>query len=96
MTTTKIYHNTCTKAYMMSEQGSGFSLRPFGNNTEYYEGFDDGGVDYVLPNGFAIAESCCPGTFEIYQGDYPATLTSLFGVPSIIDRAGKHHRLQAA
>ena len=96
MTIVKIYKNTCTKAYMMAEQGSGFSLRPWGNNTEYYEGGDDGGIDYVLPAGFVCAESCTPGTLEIYEGDYPSTLTSLFGTPAIIDRSGKQHRLQAA
>ena len=54
MSTVKIYKVTRTKAYMMSEQGTGFSLTPWGNNTPDYEGYDDGGKDYTLPDGFTV------------------------------------------
>lgn len=96
MSTVTIYKITVTKAYMMAEQGSRFGLRPWGGNTEYYEGFDDGGTEYVLPEVFEAEESNTPGTLEIYVSDYPCTLTNLFGTPALIDRSGGYHRLKAA
>lgn len=62
----KIYRITCTKAYMMGEQGTGYSLRPWGDNTPHYEGYDDGGAEYVLPDGYTVAMSRC-GLLEIYD-----------------------------
>lgn len=57
MNTITIYRITCTRAYMMGEQGTGYSLRPWSGNTEYYEGYDDGGQDYILPAGYHAAMS---------------------------------------
>lgn len=39
----KIYKITCTRAVMMDEQGEGYSLYPWGDDTCSYEGYDDGG-----------------------------------------------------
>lgn len=61
-----IYRITRTRAYAMSEQGTGYSLRPWSGNTEYYEGYDDGGMEYVLPEGYCVAMSQ-GGTEEIYD-----------------------------
>lgn len=56
MTTIILYKITCTKAYMIGEQGESYSLRPWGNNTSYYEGHDDGGKKYILPEEIEIGE----------------------------------------
>jgi hypothetical protein len=55
MSTVKIYKVTITKGYMMREQGEGFSLNPWNGNNVDYEGFDDGGKEYILPEGYEIA-----------------------------------------
>ena len=49
-----IYKTECNKAYSMYEQGNGASLRPWGKNTEYYQGSDDGGKNYILPAGYSL------------------------------------------
>lgn len=54
MSTAKIYRVTCTGAFQMAENGSRFSLMPWGKNTTFYEGFDDGGRDYLLPDGYRL------------------------------------------
>lgn len=51
-----IYKVTCTKAYMMEEQGTRYSLKPWGSDTADYEGYDDGGQEYVLPDGYSVCE----------------------------------------
>jgi len=61
--TVKLYKTNQTKAYRMDEQGEGFSLTPYSSNSPYYEGYDDGGKDYILPDGYSI------GTLA---GDEPA------------------------
>jgi hypothetical protein len=55
MSTVKIYTRTITKGQMISECGTFPSLSPWGDNTPYYEGYDDGGVDYQLPDGYEVA-----------------------------------------
>lgn len=58
MTAVLIYKSECTKAYSMSEQGEGYSLRPWSNgDSGYYEGDDDGGLWYTLPDGYSIGET---------------------------------------
>jgi len=44
------------------------SLAPWGSDTTYYEGTDDGGVEYALPDGYKVAE-CNGGSLEIYAPD---------------------------
>jgi len=66
MTTVTIYENECTKGYSIHDVGSGFSLRPWGQNTEYFEGFYDGGKKYELPSGYIVGMSN-GGTEEIYD-----------------------------
>lgn len=53
----KIYKITCTRAVMMDEQGEGYSLYPWGDDTCSYEGYDDGGEMYVLPAGYKVGRS---------------------------------------
>jgi hypothetical protein len=86
MSTVKIYKVTCTKAVMMDEQGSGFSLYPWGNNTDRYEGYDDGGLEYVLPDGFHLGTGG-DGSKYIYPDgeDMPASMvTHSSGRPQLI------------
>lgn len=64
--TITIYKITCTKARMMSETGTGYGLRPWGKNTVDYEGYDDGGNIYELPDGYEVSESN-GGTTELYD-----------------------------
>lgn len=51
----RIFKIECTRAYMMSELGTGLSLYPWGKNTESYEGDDDGGTVYELPEGYTVS-----------------------------------------
>jgi hypothetical protein len=70
---------------MMSEQGTGYSLQPWGNNTDHYQGHDDGGKDYTLPEGYTIAQSN-GGTVEIYdeQGNHCEIITHTSGLPELV------------
>jgi hypothetical protein len=52
----KLYKTTITKAYMMSEQGTGWSLKPH-SSSMYYDGYDDGGALYKLPNDYELNET---------------------------------------
>ena len=52
-----IYQITLTKAYSMYEQGTRYSLAPYANhNSQYYEGYDDGGQQYALPKGYQLTK----------------------------------------
>ena len=57
METVTLYKVVCLKGYQMAEQGEGFSLEPWGEDTEYYEGEDDGGKEYLLPDGYTLSET---------------------------------------
>ena len=91
MNTVTLYKVECTKAYQMSEQGSGYSLSPWsslspwGNNTAYYEGHDDGGRLYALPEGYTLAESQ-GGTDELFdEGGRPCVIvTHSSGLPELV------------
>jgi len=76
----KIYKVTCTKAYMASlELGTRYSLEPWGKDTAYYEGIDDGGKDYLLPDGFC-PERSKDGTIAIYkENEYCPLVTTQQG-----------------
>lgn len=70
MKTVMIYKVTCTKAYFASQEiGEGFSLTPFGQNTPHYEGYDDGGKLYVLPDGYEVSEFANQPGIGIFHGD---------------------------
>lgn len=85
MNTVTIYKVECTKAYQMSEQGAGYSLTPWGNNTDHYEGHNDGGRLYTFPEGYAVAE-CNGGTEEIYdeKGQHCSIVTHSSGRPELV------------
>jgi hypothetical protein len=77
-----IYEIVCTKGYQMAECQTNFSLKPWGENTTHYEGHDDGGVKYDLPEGFELAETV-DGTPAIYRGKEHFDLTTNYGRPMI-------------
>jgi hypothetical protein len=84
MTTVTIYLTECTKAYQMYEQhGPSASLRPWGDNTSEYEGRDDGGAQYVLPDGFSVDE-LISGEQAIFKGDDHYALATIQGKPALI------------
>ena len=86
MNTVKIYKVTCTKGATIAEQGTGFSLRPWGNNTDRIEGHDDGGTLYVLPDKFEVSETA-DGRAAIFRGaEYCEILMHSSGRPQIITR----------
>ena len=84
--TVTLYKVTTTKAYMMSELGSGYSLKPWGNDTTYYEGYDDGGRQYVLPDDYYLGETKY-GEPMIYRRDDEnyIIITTVNGRPALID-----------
>jgi hypothetical protein len=63
----KVYHINTTSAYMMSEQGTGYSLYP-ATSSMYYDEGDDGGRNYTLPAGYEVARSMT-GERAIYNRD---------------------------
>lgn len=88
MKTVKIYNVTCTTAYQMCETGKRFRLIPWGENTRYYEGYDDGGKDYILPDGYEVAENNC-GSLGIYNANgKPCELITMRNTPVILDANG--------
>ena len=88
MKTIKIYKVTNTEAYMMSEIGSGYSLYPYGKQTRYYKGYDDGGVDYIIPDGYTVEEGNDERLhFYDDKGNF-CELVSRFGKPAIVTDDG--------
>lgn len=77
-----IYKIKQHKACMMYEQKDRFSLYPYGENTEYFQGEDDGGVDYILPDGFEIAQDPS-GIKHIYHGNDMCAIGQERGRPVI-------------
>ena len=90
MGTVKLYKVECTKGFYADETGNGYSLTPWGENTEVYEGGDDGGADYLLPFDFEVAESNS-GSPEIYdeKGSHCTLSKNETGCPMLICSAGR-------
>jgi hypothetical protein len=87
MAAVTIYLTECTEAYQMSEQhGPSASLRPWGDNTSYYVGGDDGGAKYELPDGFSVDE-LNSGERAIFKGDDHYSLVTIKGRPALIGGA---------
>jgi len=78
MKTVTLYKVEVTKAYQMREEGTHYSLEPWGDNTAYYEGTDDGGKEYALPDDGARWELAndkmgCP---QLWRDDIHVSITS--------------------
>lgn len=57
MNTVKLYQVTTTNAHQVSDQGVSYSLYPWSGDNRDYSGSDDGGKDYILPDGFEVLDS---------------------------------------
>lgn len=81
----KIYQVTCTKGFIASiETGTGFSLKPWEGDNIDYEGYDNGGLDYILPDGYNTGFDDC-GQPHIYDSkDNYCELVSVNGNPAIV------------
>ncbi len=55
--TVTIYQVTCYQGYSVHDQGVGFKLKPWGKDTTSYKGYDDGGKEYILPDGYEVAKN---------------------------------------
>ena len=92
--TARIYKVTCAEAYRMDEQGVGYSLNPWGSDTRYYTGYDDGGKTYTLPKGCHKGTGI-DGELHIYdpQGDHCEIIAQNSG-PAIVAGNGSIYQLQ--
>jgi len=71
----------------MAEIGTTYRLEPWGNNTTYYEGTDDGGKEYILPDDGAKWEVAddkvgCPQLWR--NGEHVRIATHSSGLPQLI------------
>ena len=64
--TLTLYLITVTQSCSMSEQGQGYSLTPWGRDTDRITGLDDGGREYELPENVEAGETADgqPAVFE--------------------------------
>lgn len=92
-----LYKINCTKAFSMVEQGEGYSLTPWGDNTASYEGSDDGGKEYNLPDGYSVAQTKA-GDMAIYDQNncHCAILVHSSGGPQLVSSALKRPVLDLA
>jgi len=87
MATVKIFKIERAQTFRADELGTGYSLQPWGDNTSIYSGTDDGGCEYILPDGFEIAMSDYD-TVEIYDsaGNHCVLSNNKWGKPIIVTR----------
>lgn len=55
--TITLYYARQYQAYMMSEQGEGWGLEPYGNDTAYYKGETIYQADFYLPRGVTLGKT---------------------------------------
>lgn len=83
-----IYQVTIYQAYSIFEQGTGYSLNPWRGDDEYYKGYDDGGTDYVLPNGYSLAHTK-DGELAIFDdNDNYCDIVNDDGMPILVSDEG--------
>lgn len=80
----KIYEVTCYQSFMISEQGTGFSLQPWGKDTIEYKGYDDDGTMYILPEGCRVSNIYGGGQGIFDQNDKYCQLLNIDDVPAIL------------
>lgn len=88
MNTVKIYEITQYEAYRADETGTGYSLHPYGDNTRYYKGYDDGGTDYIIPDGFTVEEGNDKQLHFYDSKNKYCELVSHNGKPAIVTNSG--------
>lgn len=82
----KIYAITQTNAFMMAECGSGYSLKPYFSNSLYYKGYDDGGSDYIIPDGYTVAEANDGSLYFYDKNNNYCELVSYNNCPALITK----------
>lgn len=88
MDTVTIYRINCYDAPVKEELGESFSLVPWGEDDPARDGEDDGGKDYVLPDGYALDAQ--DGVPVLLNADgSPCGLQVHNGCPLLIDKAKK-------
>ncbi len=80
----KIYEVTCYQSFMMSEQGTGFSLMPWGRDTREYKGYDDDGIMYSLPEGFRVSDLVDGGKGIFSESGKYCRLVNIDEAPAIM------------
>ena len=88
MNTVKLYQVTTTKTHQTSEKEVSYSLYPWIGNNRDYEGTDDGGKDYVLPDGFEVSDTTT-GERQIFdaKGEY-CGITNKHNSPCLLTSDG--------
>ena len=84
MTTATIYRVTTTMGYQMGECGTNYRLDPWGDNTQWYEGYDDGGREYRLPEGYRVVTTALDDRIIVDQRGREADLCTGQNGPEIL------------
>jgi len=82
MATITLYRNAQRAAYRADEVGEGWSLEPYGDDTEYYSGETVEEEEFVLPEGHRLGETIY-GEPAIYRGDDHCPLVTMQGTPCL-------------
>lgn len=82
MNTVTIYRVHREGTYSMYEQGESYSLEPWGDDTSYYEGWDDGGQKYMLPEGCTVGK-LISGEKMIFSDGMAVPLIEVNGKPAL-------------
>jgi hypothetical protein len=83
MATVKIYKIFCNQSFGALKSDVWYSLEPWNKNTIDYDGSDDGGQDYIIPDGFTVAEGNDKQLHFYDSNDRYCELISQFGKPAI-------------
>ena len=82
--TIKLYRCYQYEAIRIDQTGEYFSLTPYGNNTLYFKGYDDGGKEYILPEGYSIGETYYGDTAIFDKDNYYVHLCVKDDSPALI------------
>lgn len=97
MNTVTIYKIDVDEAFAAYECGTYFSLSPWGEDTVYYKGDDDGGRRYLLPDGYHVAKTAI-GNKAVYDaaGNHHEILVHSSGLPQLVSGVPKMPVLKVA
>lgn len=82
-TTVKIYKVKCVRSPFIHEQGTWLDLYPWrGDDTEYI-GYDDGGTDYILPEGYDVRLNNTDMKMIYNSDSMPCAIINHYGSPAL-------------
>lgn len=84
MQTVKIYKIYCNKSFGMLKRDTWYCLEPWSGNTSDYDGSDDGGKDYIIPDGFTVSKGNDNMLHFYDSNNNYCKLTTEFGKPAIM------------